>query len=86
MVAYRKFLAGAGHCRPTVALELAVVRRLYGAGTWRGLREDNPAAGVKAPRERTSRDERVTFLPLDGLKRLLTAPHGDTVMDEAAGQ
>jgi site-specific recombinase XerD len=78
VIAYRKFLVGAGYRRSTIALKLAVVRRLYEAAAWRGLRQDNPAAGVKAPRERTSSDERVKFLPLEGLKRLLTAPQGDS--------
>lgn len=72
VVAYRKFLVGAGYCRPTVALKLAVVRQLYEAATWPGLREDNPAAGVKASRERTSRAHRVAILPLEGLTGLLT--------------
>ena len=64
VVAYRKFLVRAGYRRPTVALKLAVVRRLYEAATWRGLGQDNSAAGVKAPRGRKSRDERLKFLPL----------------------
>lgn len=53
----------------TVAVKLAAVRRLYEAAVWRGLRQDNPAAGLKAPRDKTERAERVKFLPLDGLRR-----------------
>jgi len=30
----------------TVAVKLAAVRRLYEAATWRGMRQDNPAAGA----------------------------------------
>ena len=77
IIAYRKHLVEAGYRPTTVALKLAVVRRLYEAIRWRGLRHDNPAAGIKAPRDRTSRDERVKYLPLEGLKRLLAAPQGD---------
>ena len=78
IIAYRKRLVEAGYRRTTVALKLAVVKRLYEALVWRGLRVDNPAAGVKAPRDRTVQDERVKYLPLDGLKRLLAAPQGDS--------
>jgi integrase/recombinase XerD len=77
VIAYRKHLVEAGYRRTTIALKLSVVKRLYEAARWRGLRPDNPAAGVKAPRERTAREERVKFLPLDGLRRLLDAPQGD---------
>ncbi len=77
IISYRKYLVEA-HYRPTtVALKLAVVRRLYEAIRWRGLRHDNPAAGIKAPRDRTSREERVKYLPLQGLKQLLAAPQGN---------
>jgi site-specific recombinase XerD len=75
--AYRKDLIDAGYSRSSVALKLSVVRRLYEAIRWRGLRQDNPAAGIKAPKDRTSRNERVKYLPLDGLKRLLVAPEGN---------
>jgi site-specific recombinase XerD len=78
VIAYRKYLLEAGYRRTTVALKLAVVKRLYEALRWRGLRADNPAAGVKAPRDRTVQDERVKYLPLDGLKRLLAAPQRDS--------
>jgi site-specific recombinase XerD len=77
IIAYRKHLVEAGYKPTTIGLKLAVVRRLYEAMRWRGLRHDNPAAGIKAPRDRTSRDERVKYLPLQGLKQLLVAPQGD---------
>jgi site-specific recombinase XerD len=77
IIAYRKHLVEVGYRPTTVALKLAVVRRLYEAIRWRGLRHDNPAAGIKAPRDRTSREERVKCLPLQGLKQLLVAPQGD---------
>ena len=77
IIAYRKYLVETGYKPATIALKLAVVRRLYEAIQWRGLRDDNPAAGVKAPRDRSARDERAKYLPLDGLKQLLAAPQGD---------
>lgn len=77
IIAYRKHLVDADYRPTTIALKLAVVRRLYEAIRWRGLRVDNPATGVKAPRDRTARDERVKYLPLEGLRQLLAAPQGD---------
>ena len=76
LIAYRKHLIE-HYARGTVAVKLAAVRRLYGAIAWRGLRADNPAAGLRAPKDKTERSERVKFLPLDGLRRLLDAPTGD---------
>jgi site-specific recombinase XerD len=71
IIAHRKYLVETGYKPTTIALKLAVVRRLYEAIQWRGLRTDNPASGVKAPRDRTARDERVKYLPLEGLRQLL---------------
>jgi integrase/recombinase XerD len=61
----------------TVAVKLAAIRRLHEAAVWRGLRQDNPAAGLRAPKDRTERAERIKFLPLDGLRRILDAPRGN---------
>jgi len=58
-----------------VAVKLTAIRRL--AAAWRGLRQDNPAAGLRAPKDKTERAERIKFLPLDGLRRLLDAPRGN---------
>jgi len=80
IAAYRKALVDNGYKRSTIATKLSIIRRLYQAAVWRGLRADNPAAGVKAPRDRTARAERTKFLPLGGLKRLLQAPQGDGPM------
>jgi integrase/recombinase XerD len=55
------------------------VRRLYQAATWRGLRTDNPAAGLKAPKERGARADRVKYLPLTGFKELMGAPDKRTM-------
>ena len=61
----------------TMTVKLAAIRRLYEAAVWRGLRQDNPAAGLRAPKDRTARAERIKSLPLDGLRRLLDASKGD---------
>ena len=74
---YRKALVQAQYKRSTIAFKLGVVRRLYEAAQWRGLRMDNPASGLRAPKERTAREERIKFLPLDGLSRMLDAPQGE---------
>ena len=49
-----------------MAVKLAAIRQLYEAAVWRGLRQDNPAAGLKAPKDKTERTERIKFLPPDG--------------------
>jgi site-specific recombinase XerD len=77
IIAYRKYLVETGYKPTTIALKLAVVRRLYEAIRWRGLGNDNPAAGVKAPKGRTARDERVKYFPPNGLRQLLAASQGD---------
>lgn len=76
IAAYRQDLVGRYEVG-TVAVKLAAIRRLYEAAVWRGLRQDNPAAGLRAPKDKTERAERIKFLPLDGLRRLLDAPKGD---------
>lgn len=67
--------------RGTVATKLAAIRRLYDAAVWRGLRLDNPAKGLKAPKDKSSREDTIKFLPLSGFKRLLTLP--DNARDRA---
>lgn len=69
------------HTRGTIATKLAALRRLYEAAVWRGLRPDNPAAGLKAPKDKTTREDAIKFLPLEGFKRLLTLP--DNTRDRA---
>ena len=73
LVDYRRAMVADGLARDTIAARLASVKRFFEAAVWRGLRADNPAAGLKAPRNRTDRAERVKFLPPDGLPRLLSA-------------
>jgi len=76
--AYRAHLVEAGYKRTTVATKLAVVRRFYQMAQARGYRSDNPAEGLKAPKEHTDRAERVKWLPLLAVKRLLKSPDAET--------
>jgi site-specific recombinase XerD len=77
---YRAYLIDS-YQRSTVATKLAAIRRFYDAAVWRGLRLDNPAKGLKAPKDRTAREDSVKFLPLEGFKRLLNLP--DNARDKA---
>lgn len=74
LLTYRRYLIETGYSRGTIATKLAAIRRFYEAATWRGLRPDNPAAGLKAPKEKTAREDKIKYLPLEGFKRLLSAP------------
>jgi len=78
LVAYRKHLVDHGYSRGTVAYKVAALRRLYEAARSWGLRQDNPAEGLKPPKDTTAPEDRRKFLPLEGLARLLAAPQGDT--------
>jgi integrase/recombinase XerD len=78
LVDYRKHLVDHGYSRGTVAYKVAALRRLYEAARAWGLRGDNPAEGLKPPKEATAPEDRRKFLPLGGLARLLAAPQGDT--------
>lgn len=77
---YRAYLIDS-YSRGTVATKLAAIRRFYDAAVWRGLRVDNPAKGLKAPKDRTAREDSVKFLPLEGFKRILAIP--DNARDKA---
>ena len=73
---YRRFLVET-YANGTVATKLAAIRRLFEALVWRGLRADNPAAGVRAPRQRTHRADQIKHLSLDGLRHMLDASQGN---------
>ena len=76
---YRRWLGDAGYRPGTVALRLAAVRRLYDALQWEGLRPDNPARGIKPPRE-TRADDAGGFLSEGDLRVVFheTPPNGLT--------
>jgi len=62
------------YTRATVARKLETLRRVYDAATSWGLRPDNPAAGLKAPRDATRLDDLTRFLPLARFQALLDSP------------
>jgi integrase/recombinase XerC/integrase/recombinase XerD len=54
---FREALIGAG-CQPaTVAIKLTLVRRFYDAAIRAGLRHDNPAVDVRAPRGKRAAED-----------------------------
>jgi len=61
----------------TVARKLTSVRRFYEMAQNRGAIPHNPAGGLKAPRDRTERHERVKYLTQVALQRLLAAPEAN---------
>ena len=68
--AYRQALIEAGYKSATIAFKLTIVRRCYQAAQHAGLRADNPAAGVKPPRDKRPVDD-VLWLSEEQLTRLL---------------
>jgi site-specific recombinase XerD len=76
--AYRRQLIDSRYTRKTIGAKLQAVERFFAAAVWRGLRSDNPAQSLKAPRDRTDKAERVKFLPLAGFRRLLLLPEATT--------
>jgi site-specific recombinase XerD len=75
---YRAALISEGYARATIANKLTIVRRFYAMAQTRAYRADNPAKGVRAPRDRTDRAERVKWLPLQAIRDLLEAPDPTT--------
>jgi site-specific recombinase XerD len=56
---YRKVLV-AEYATGTIAVKLAAIRCFYEAAVWRGLHQDNPAAGLRAPKDRTERPSQLS--------------------------
>ncbi len=77
LVGYRKSLVEHPFSKGTVARKVAALRRFYEAARSWGMRQDNPAEGLKAPADHTAQEERIKFLPLASFKKLLAAPQGD---------
>ncbi|ORJ61335.1 tyrosine-type recombinase/integrase [Geothermobacter hydrogeniphilus] len=60
--AWRKDLVDAGAKPSTISLKLTTIRRFYQSAVDRGLIEKNPAASVRAPRERRAKQEQMKYL------------------------
>lgn len=73
---FRRALAEAEYKRNTIGAKLSAVRRFYEAAIWHGYRDDNPAAGLKPPREHTSKRDRILerYLTAEQVHDLLSAP------------
>lgn len=77
---YRSHLIDASYARNTIAAKLNVVRRFYAMAQARGYRPDNPAEGLKPPKDLTARSERVKWHPVAAIQRILQAPNVATPM------
>jgi len=73
---FRRALAEAEYKRNSIGAKLSAVRRFYEAAIWHGYRNDNPAAGLKPPREHTSKRDRILerYLTPKQVRHLLAAP------------
>lgn len=60
----------------TIALSLSVIRRFYEASLTQKLVKENPALGIKPPRQKVDPAERLTYLEEEELRHLLASlPH-----------
>ncbi|MEL7039595.1 MAG: tyrosine-type recombinase/integrase [Cyanobacteria bacterium J06592_8] len=70
--AFRHFLIKDRQHKPkTIGLTLTVVRRFYHCACDQGLIKENPAVGIKPPREKIDPAEQITYLESEELKQLL---------------
>jgi site-specific recombinase XerD len=71
---YRRWMVDKKKFKPaTIALKLAVVRRFYQAAVDKGLLGINPAAGVKAPKEKRDPADKITYLEKAEVEQLFKA-------------
>jgi site-specific recombinase XerD len=77
---YRRHMVEQGYKRSTITVKLSAIRRFYQAAIWRGLRQDNPAEGLKAPRDHTTRRDQIMerYLSPEEVALLLDAPDRGT--------
>lgn len=74
---YRRYLVEEkGHLPATISLTLSVIR-FYAAAVAAELIKENPATGVKPPREKKDAAERITYLNEMELKQFLAAIPND---------
>lgn len=75
---WRQDLVAAGSKPSTISLKLTTVRRFYQSAVDRGYLESNPAASVRAPRERRAVKERIKYLSAGEAELLFRAVPKDT--------
>ncbi|PSB06018.1 integrase [Pleurocapsa sp. CCALA 161] len=68
---YRQYLVQSKYASSTIATKLNIVRIFYNAVQTHGLITANPAAKVKAPKDRKDPAARITFMEAEELKFLL---------------
>ena len=68
---YRQYLVQSEYANSTIATKLNIVRIFYNAVQAHGLITANPAAKVKAPKDRKDPAARITFMEAEELKFLL---------------
>ena len=78
---YRQHLVQSGYANSTIATKLNIVRIFYNAVQTYGLITANPAAKVKAPKDRKDPAARITFMEAEELKFLLD--HVQSQLDKA---
>ncbi|GAC1481875.1 MAG: hypothetical protein NVS2B14_21160 [Chamaesiphon sp.] len=78
---YRRYLTQEKHQKPaTIALSLTVIRRFYGAALAKGLVKENPAIGIKPPKDKEDPADKLTYLEEEELKQFLEAiPHDNSL-------
>lgn len=68
---YRQHLVNSQYAPSTIATKLNIIRIFYKAAQAHGLIGNNPAAKIKAPKDRKDPAARITFLEAEELKFLL---------------
>jgi len=76
---YRQELKAAGMSVVTCAHKLSVIRRFYDAAIKHGLRQNNPAAGVRGGKDLTAREDKIRALTEPALESVLQAIPSDTI-------
>ena len=77
---YREEMKQQGLRINTRSHKLSIVRRFYDSAVEAGLREDNPAAGVKGGKDQTPGEEKIKSLTANALTRLLDVVPTDTLV------
>ena len=75
---WRQGLIAAGSKPSTISLKLTTVRRFYQSAVDRGILESNPAANVRAPRERRAVKEQIKYLSAGEAELLFRAVPKDS--------
>jgi integrase/recombinase XerC/integrase/recombinase XerD len=75
---WRQDLIAAGSKPSTISLKLTTVRRFYQSAVDRGILKSNPAANVRAPRERRAVKEQIKYLSAGEAELLFRAVPKDS--------